>query len=205
MLELINVSKSWAGRLIVAEAALSLKRGQAVCLSGPSGAGKSTLLELMAGLIRPDQGLIRRAAPAALLFQDDALIPWLTAAENLTYILPGRMTKREATARAGLWLERFGLEEKTCPAAMSGGMRRRLGLARLFASGRSLLLLDEPFAFLDQDRQMVAAQEMAAAVTAGAALVLTSHDLAPLSFPSFAGLDCRIIRAQETPLRLAAA
>ncbi|MDR2503891.1 MAG: ATP-binding cassette domain-containing protein [Deltaproteobacteria bacterium] len=203
MLELVKVRKSYAGQMVVAEASLRLAAGEALCITGPSGAGKSTLLEIMAGLIRPDGGLVRRAAPASLLFQDDALIPWLTAAENLAYILPRRLDEAEKTARIRRWLERFGLDGHIYPPAMSGGMRRRLGLARLFASARPLLLLDEPFAFLDQAWQEVAAREMAVAVTAGAALVLTSHDLDPLQLPCFSSTPCRIARAGETPLRLA--
>ncbi|MDR1934217.1 MAG: ATP-binding cassette domain-containing protein [Candidatus Accumulibacter sp.] len=200
MLELAGVTKNYAGRMVVDSASLALKAGEIVCLSGPSGVGKSTLLEMAAGLVLPDQGRIRRRSPPALMFQDDALLPWLTAEANIGYILPARMPRLEAARRAAAWLERFGLEGGQYPPAMSGGMRRRLSLARTFASGRTLLILDEPFAFLDDAWQTTVAEEMAARAAAGAGVLLASHTIAPFSLPCFAQKPCRIVSVMETPL-----
>ena len=187
MLELQDVHKSYAGRKILAGLSLALAAGEILCLTGPSGSGKSTALEIMAGLIRPEQGRVRRDTEISLLFQDDALIHWLNAANNLAYILPPK------TRFIPRWLERFGLAGETYPPAMSGGMRRRLGLARAFAAGRKVILLDEPFAFLDQAWQETVAEEIAAQAAAGASLALTAHSPDTLNFPCLAGLPRRIL------------
>lgn len=181
VLEMSGIAKHFASREVVRSASLTLCRGEVVCLSGPSGIGKSTLLEIMAGASLPDygQGSITRRAEAALMFQDDALLPWLNAQDNITYILPGSMPGETARSLARSWLSRFGLEPDSYPAAMSGGMRRRLSLARTFAAGRDFILLDEPFAFLDGEWQDVIAEEIEAHARAGAALAITSHNRSP--------------------------
>lgn len=181
VLEMSGISKHFANREVVRSVSLTLRRGEVVCLSGPSGIGKSTLLEVMAGASLPDygRGSIIRRAEAALMFQDDALLPWLNALDNITYILPGNMPAETARGLALRWLGRFGLEQGSYPAAMSGGMRRRLSLARTFASGRAFILLDEPFAFLDGEWQDVIAEEIEAHARSGAALAITSHNRSP--------------------------
>ncbi|MDR1360226.1 MAG: ATP-binding cassette domain-containing protein, partial [Deltaproteobacteria bacterium] len=156
LLEARNLAVSRAGRPVIASVSLSLSRGEIVCLTGPSGIGKTTLLETLAGILSPDRGSVRLSRPPALMFQDDALIPWLSAEANINYILP----EGAPSGTAAQWLERFGLEKNLPPTAMSGGMRRRLSLARAFASGRELLLFDEPFAFLDQAWRKAAADEL---------------------------------------------
>ncbi|MDR2077202.1 MAG: ATP-binding cassette domain-containing protein [Desulfovibrio sp.] len=181
LLEAAGLAKSRGGRPVVASASLALKRGEILCLTGPSGSGKTTLLEMLAGILPPDRGTIRQATPPALMFQDDALIPWLSALANITYILPRDLPPSGAAATAAQWLERFGLEKDLLPAALSGGMRRRLSLARTFASGRELLLLDEPFAFLDDAWQEKVAAEITARASAGCAVLLATHSARPLA------------------------
>lgn len=181
MLLLDRVSKNFAGRCIIESASLHVAVGEILCLSGPSGVGKSTLLELMAGVTAPDTGSITRGGPAALAFQDDALIPWQTATANVAYALSEDLSPNERTAKSRAWLERFGLEGSNYPAAMSGGMRRRLGMARAFASERPIILLDEPFAFLDPDWQAKVAREIARGAEQGTCFVLTSHAVEPLA------------------------
>ncbi len=200
MLELAGVAKSRGGRVIIASATFTLAAGNVLCLTGPSGIGKSTLLELMAGVIRPDAGAVTRQAQAALMFQDDVLIPWLTAEENIRFILPPGLDPVECIERAARWLRRFDLEKSLYPAAMSGGMRRRLSLARTFAAARPLILLDEPFAFLDEERQGVVAAEIAAHAAKGCAVALSSHTAEPLSLPCFASIPCRILPAASAPV-----
>lgn len=120
-------------------------------LSGPSGCGKTTLLRVMAGLEQPEGGAVSGLDPArtAFLFQDDRLLPWRTAAQHITDVLP-----RERGAEVGRWLAFAEMEgeERSYPAALSGGMARRLALARCAALGGELLLLDEPFAGVDPER-----------------------------------------------------
>jgi NitT/TauT family transport system ATP-binding protein len=131
---------------------LSVAAGEIVALVGPSGCGKSTLLELVAALQQPDEGTVA-AEPGAYMPQRDLLLPWRSALANAALALEcAGVRKAEARRRAQPLFERFGLGgfEDARPAELSGGMRQRVALARTFLSGRPLLLLDEPFASLDQ-------------------------------------------------------
>lgn len=200
MLRLANVSRRFGQKQIIASATLAVAPGEIVCLTGPSGIGKTTLLEMMAGILSPDSGTIERQAEPALMFQDDVLIPWLTAKANITYILPDSLSPDAAAGIASEWLAFFDLEEGQYPAGMSGGMQRRLSLARTFASGRKLLLIDEPFAFLDEAWQEKVAKEMAAFTVKGAGIVLTSHTMAFLDLPCFNQVPYRIFSLTEPPI-----
>src|SRR3954452_25457425 len=125
--------------------------GEVVAVVGPSGCGKSTLLELVCGLAAADAGTVR-AAPAALMPQRDALLPWLSALDNAA--LARRVagdSRGEARAKAHAHFAAFGLEgfERSRPAELSGGMRQRVAFLRTLLSGRGVLCLDEPFAALD--------------------------------------------------------
>lgn len=202
MLELLGVVKSFGGKAVIESATLSLAAGEVLCLTGPSGVGKTTLLEIMAGVTRPDRGTVKRDADAALMFQDDVLIPWLTAEEAIRYILPPSMAEHKQREHAALWLDKFGLERGTYPAAMSGGMRRRLSIARTFAAGRRLILLDEPFAFLDEDHCRRIAEEIAAHARAGCGIVLTSHTASPLENPVFSHVALRFAEVWHSPVVL---
>ncbi len=180
MLRLDHIAKRFAGRAVIQSASFSVAAGEILCITGESGIGKSTLLEIIAGVIRSDAGSIQRNGAVSLCFQDNALIPWLAAAANLDYALPERLSPPARQASITHWLARFGLDPTVFPPAMSGGMQRRLNLARAFAVNRPILLLDEPFAFLDAAWQEVVAACTADAAQSGAAVVITSHDLAPL-------------------------
>ncbi len=114
-------------------------------LTGPSGFGKTTLLHTVAGLIEPDSGeIIGRPERISLMFQDDRLLPWLTALQNIEIVCDDR-------EKAMHYLRAVELEAEagTRPAALSGGMRRRVALARALAYESDLLLLDEPFKGMD--------------------------------------------------------
>jgi len=132
---------------------LAIRPGELVCLVGASGCGKSTLLNLVAGLDHPTVGTVSTGGLAtALLFQEAALFPWLTAARNVE--LPLRLRRvpraeRHQTA-AGL-LAQVGLAEFAAkrPHELSGGMRQRVALARALAQQADVLLMDEPFGALD--------------------------------------------------------
>ena len=126
-------------------------------------------------------------------FQDDVLVPWLSALDNLLLVLPPDTERPEALARS--WLERFALDPGMRPTRMSGGMRRRLSLARAFAVNPHILLLDEPFAFLDPDWQALVAECTEVHRAAGNAVLMVSHQLGHMD-----GMDCRIMTVTHGPI-----
>jgi len=202
MLTVNGLTKSYGRRRVIASASFRLPAGEILCLTGPSGLGKTTLLEIIAGIVTPDSGTVQVNGELSPLLQDNVLIPWLNAAANIQYILPPELPVAAAEARARKWLSRFGLEETQFPAAMSGGMLRRLALARAFAATRPLLLLDEPFAFLDEAWQQVVAEEAAAHAAGGGSVLMVSHTIAPLSLPCFEGIPCGIMQLSDSPIHI---
>jgi NitT/TauT family transport system ATP-binding protein len=134
----------------------SLGAGEIVALVGPSGCGKSTALRLLAGLEPPSRGTVRRAAgrgETSVVFQSPTLAPWLSAAANVALPLELAGVRRsEARGRAAEMLGQVGLAgaERARPAQLSGGMAMRVSLARALVTAPKVLLLDEPFAALDE-------------------------------------------------------
>jgi NitT/TauT family transport system ATP-binding protein len=130
---------------------LRVAPGETVAVVGPSGCGKSTLLDLVCGLSTPDAGTVT-AAPATLMPQRDALLPWLSALDNAGLALRVHgASKAEARATARPYFAPFGLAgfEDARPAELSGGMRQRVAFLRTLLAGTSVLCLDEPFGALD--------------------------------------------------------
>ena len=132
---------------------LTVEPGEFVCLLGASGCGKSTLLNLIAGLTEPTSGTIQVSAKRpALMFQEPALLPWLTAAGNVELALRARgvgRAERRTEAQRLLALVNLEGQERKRVHELSGGMRQRVALARSLAQDSSVLLMDEPFAALD--------------------------------------------------------
>ena len=149
--ELTGVDKDHGAVQALRGVSLHVRPGEIVALAGPSGCGKSTLLELVCGLLAPDAGTVR-AAPAALMPQRDALLPWLSALDNAGLALRvAGVPRARARALAHEHFAAFGLEgfEAARPAALSGGMRQRVAFLRTLLAGRPVLCLDEPFGALD--------------------------------------------------------
>ena len=149
--ELTGVDKDHGAVQALRGVSLRVRPGEIVALAGPSGCGKSTLLELVCGLLAPDAGRVR-AAPAALMPQRDALLPWLSALDNAGLALRvAGVPRARARALAHEHFAAFGLEgfEAARPAALSGGMRQRVAFLRTLLAGRPVLCLDEPFGALD--------------------------------------------------------
>ena len=134
---------------------LEVGAGDFLSLLGPSGCGKSTLLRVIAGLVRPSAGEVAspRGGGVGFVFQDATLMPWATALANARLPLRLRGVPRgEADARAAAALAAVGLagSERAWPRELSGGMRMRVSIARALVTRPSLLLMDEPFAALDE-------------------------------------------------------
>ena len=142
-----------SGPLVLDGVTLDIAPGEFVCLLGASGCGKSTLLNLIAGLDKPTSGRIETPAEgSAVMFQESALMPWLSARHNVELALRLRGVPRAARrAQALELLDVVNLADAADkrPHELSGGMRQRVALARALAQDRPVLLMDEPFAALD--------------------------------------------------------
>ena len=180
-LRLRNVAKHFiaprTGQLTTAvtDVNLDIETGEFVCIVGPSGCGKSTVLNLIAGLDTPTSGTIEAngapiVAPGAdrgVMFQDYALMPWMSVHDNigfgLNYGTPGEgltREQREKRIRHFVDLVRLKGSEKKYPHQLSGGMRQRVALARLLANGPDILLMDEPLGALDSQTRLILQVEL---------------------------------------------
>ncbi|KFZ77523.1 sulfate ABC transporter ATP-binding protein [Amycolatopsis sp. MJM2582] len=180
------------GRAVVALDGMDLTvaPGEFVCLLGASGCGKSTLLNLVAGLDQPTSGSITlETSRPAVMFQEAALMPWLTAARNVELPLRlagfGRAERREKAAEL-LELVRLGGAGDKRPHELSGGMRQRVALARALAATlrvggdaeQSLLLMDEPFAALDAiTRDVLQGELLRVYRSTGTSVLFVTHDV----------------------------
>jgi NitT/TauT family transport system ATP-binding protein len=173
----------------VERAHLSLADGEFVAIVGPTGCGKSTLLNLVAGLLQPAAGRVRIFGEplrglnrdAGYLFQGDALFPWKTAIENVAIGLEIAGTPHaEARSRADNWLASVGLGAfgNRYPHMLSGGQRKRVGLAQVLIRDPKILLMDEPFGPLDaQTRQIMGNLLLELWTKARKAVLFVTHDL----------------------------
>ena len=168
---------------------LNVADGEFVAIVGPTGCGKSTLLNVAAGLIAPSSGavdifgvpLAGLNRQAGYLFQADALFPWKTALENVAIALEvAGVAAEEARARAQQWLTRVGLGAfaDRYPHMLSGGQRKRVGLAQILICDPKILLMDEPFGPLDAQTRQIMGNLLLDLWTADRKAVLfVTHDL----------------------------
>lgn len=154
LLEASALVKRFGSQGILGGVNLTVKRGESYVILGRSGSGKSVLLKTLAGLLRPDSGFVRiGTARLGMLFQNGALFDSMTVEENLLFPLRSRLgvTGMEARREASALLDAVGLpgSEKLMPASLSGGMQKRLGIARALIVKPDLIFYDEPTAGLD--------------------------------------------------------
>ncbi|MDQ0346577.1 ABC transporter ATP-binding protein [Ancylobacter vacuolatus] len=188
----IAISFAVKGRPVfnaVAPTSLHMREGEFVAIVGPTGCGKSTLLNATAGLLAPAGGtvsifgekLIGLNARAGYLFQQDALMPWKTALDNVAIALEiGGMARAQAHAQAQDWLKRVGLARFTerYPHELSGGQRKRVALAQMLIRQPKILLMDEPFGPLDaQTRQIMGTLLLRLWAQDRKAVMFVTHDL----------------------------
>jgi NitT/TauT family transport system ATP-binding protein len=191
------------------DVSLRVGAGDFVALLGPSGCGKSTLLRLIAGLDLPDSGALswqEGHAPGVgeigFVFQDATLLPWASAADNV--YLPLRLrgvTRARATAAVQAALARVGLDgfEAARPAQLSGGMRMRVSIARALVTQPRVLLMDEPFAALDEfTRHRLQADLLSLWRSLGCTVIFVTHSIYEASF-----LAQRIVLMTPRPGRVA--
>ena len=192
MIDICDVSLTYGEKRILEDFSLTIPIHGITALQGPSGCGKTSLLRIMAGLQKADAGEVRGILPVetAFLFQENRLLPWRTAAQHIRDVLP-----RERWAEVGMWLDLVELEgeEKSFPNALSGGMCRRLALARCLALGGKVYLLDEPFTGVDPER---ARRIIARMRELDLAVILVSHEEGILNQAD------RVIRFQGPPLNI---
>ena len=163
---------------------LAVGDGRFVSLVGPSGSGKSSLLRAVIGLQRPLSGTVEMnlaRSQVGILFQDDALLPWKTARDNVALGLTfNGMERSKALAEAEAWLERLDLAGfgDRFPRHLSGGQRKRVALAQVLAMQPKLILMDEPFASLDAIVGARVVRDVVALVERGGiSVMLVTHDL----------------------------
>ena len=153
-IEMRNLTMTYPGVTLYDGLNLTLHDAETVCLLGPSGCGKTTLLRLLAGTLSPMSGFITPDVTGKIsyLFQESRLLPWMTVLENTIYLMDERLPLPERRARGRHLLERVGLArfEHHRPRELSGGMNRRVALARMLGKDAALLLMDEPFLSLDE-------------------------------------------------------
>jgi ABC-type Fe3+/spermidine/putrescine transport system ATPase subunit len=190
-LQLHGVTKRYGDVAAVDNISLGLRRGRIMALLGPSGCGKTTTLRMIAGFIQPDEGTIwigqrdmRGVKPyernVGLVFQDYALFPHLTVAQNVAYGLKQRRwARRDIPGRVAAMLKLVRLESfgDRRPTALSGGQQQRVALARALATDPELMLLDEPLSALDAKLRQELQLELKAILTASnATTIIVTHD-----------------------------
>jgi NitT/TauT family transport system ATP-binding protein len=215
VLELRNVSFAHGATPVIAGIDLVIPTGQLVSLLGPSGSGKTTLLRLAAGLERPTTGAVRWAGvplerPSVrqgIVFQDYSLFPWMTLRQNVELAIQkarAELSRAERRELAEEYLGLVGLANAVAryPFELSGGMRQRGAIARAFALGSDLLLLDEPFGALDPVNRALLQDLLLRVWSAGTprkTVVLVTHDLSEALL-----LGSRVLVLGSSPGRLIA-
>lgn len=155
-LQVNNISKTFAAKSsrteVLHNISFTVGSSEVVCLVGPSGCGKSTLFNVISGLDQPTTGTVEHTGGLAMMFQEPALLPWLTVEKNVAFGLNRRnYDVKKIAAAVERYLKIVGLENfgKSYPHELSGGMKQRVALARTLIVEPSIILMDEPFSALD--------------------------------------------------------
>ncbi len=148
-----KLNKSFGENIIFKDFEMSVEKDEHVGITGPSGCGKTTLLRMICGLDKDFSGEIKLTGKAAYVFQDSALFPWLNAKDNVKAAVSSDKDKKESDLFAKELLCSMGLAGDIIkyPSELSGGMQRRVALARALAFDCDIVLLDEPFSGLDEE------------------------------------------------------
>jgi NitT/TauT family transport system ATP-binding protein len=197
--------------IALSDISLSIESNAFVSIVGPSGCGKSTLLRMMAGLEKPTSGRILLDgrpvtvpnARTGMVFQQDAVFPWMTVQKNVEYGPRSRRVPRaECRKIAAEWIKLVGLEgfASSYSRELSGGMRKRVDLARVYANDPAVLLMDEPFAALDtQTRETMQDELLRIWEAKRKTVVFVTHDLEEALY-----LSDRVVVMSRRPGRVVA-
>jgi NitT/TauT family transport system ATP-binding protein len=180
LLRLEGVSYQFGSLEVLKEMSLDIRQGEFVAVVGPSGCGKTTLLNLISGFYKPSSGLIMRSGTTRTVYQHNGLFPWLTAGENIELALRDIKdpTARKQQVDRLLSLTRLDGFADYFPHQLSGGMNRRVELARVLAGKADLLLLDEPFSALDYQTRLCIRTELIRVLDMiPHTVVLVTHDI----------------------------
>lgn len=175
-----HLYKRYGDHTVLEDLTMEFRDGEITCLMGASGCGKTTLLHILLGLVTPDGGTITGLpGKIAACFQTDRLCEQLSAVENIRFVT-GKTVAKETIAEH---LTRLGLAESMGQpvSELSGGMRRRVCLARAVLSGAEALFLDEPFKGLDEETRRVA-MDYLKDTCAGRTLVVVTHETAEAEY-----------------------
>ena len=179
-LRLERVSHAYGPVEVLRDLNVEVAQGEFLALVGPSGCGKTTLLGLLAGALTPASGRVYRNGQTRRVFQQGGLLPWLTAAENITLGLRGITNEGERKRQLEELLGLIRLEGFAghYPHQLSGGMRQRVELARALAGEADILLMDEPFSALDYQTRLRMRGELVSMLRARPrTVVFVTHDI----------------------------
>ncbi|ABK61982.1 MULTISPECIES: ATP-binding cassette domain-containing protein [Clostridium] len=154
MISLIDVYKKYGNEKIFEKFNMSLKKNSINAILGPSGTGKTTLLNIISGIEDIDSGeVIYNGNNISYIFQEDRLIPWLSVYDNIAFVLKSKYSKKNIKNIVDKYLKLVKLQNHRdkYPRELSGGMKRRVAIARAFAYESDLLLMDEPFKGIDME------------------------------------------------------
>ncbi len=164
-----NIHKSYGKNSVLRGVDLSVSKGEVLALMGASGAGKTTLLMILSSLIKKDKGEVEKSGKISFLFQEDRLLPWLTVKENILFV------NNQADVKGLLELVSLEECENMYPDELSGGMKRRLAIARTLAGKGEIVFLDEPFTGLDEELREETAKKVFDYIK-NRAVILITHD-----------------------------
>ena len=206
-----NLAVGYGSGYVLEGISFDVSEGEIVCLIGASGCGKTTLLNIVAGLVPYQQGMVtmdsrlvdRPGPDRVMVFQDDAVFPWMRVQENVEYGLRvKKMGKEDRARRAAEIIELVGLSgnERLFPRELSGGMRKRVDLARALAVEPEVLLMDEPYAALDvMTKERLQIEFVRISEDTNMTCIFVTHDLEEALF-----VGHRVILLGRRPARIVA-
>lgn len=195
-----DVSVALGGLPVLQNLTLDVQAGEFVVLVGPSGCGKTTLLNVLSGALPPSSGKVTAQGVRRMVYQQDGLFPWLTAAENIRLGLRGLADKAQQERELADLLALIGLKDFAghYPHQLSGGMRQRVELARALAGHSDILLMDEPFSALDYQTRLRMRRELVRLLSLRPRTVIfVTHDI-----EEAAQLADRVLVLTERPARI---